>query len=146
LVHPGVTLPGHLKREQIIDIFSGKAKNWKELGGNDLPIQLVVDTSKKTRLGFFENTIMGGKKFAKTLIEATGTEDTIAKIAATPGSVSYAPRNEYNLSKAASTVKVIKNDPPMGRPVTLITKGKPTEEVMKLVNFLMGEGKSLIEK
>ncbi len=46
---------------QISDIFSGKTKNWKELGGKDEKIQLVIRNDKSGTQDYFENHILRQK-------------------------------------------------------------------------------------
>jgi phosphate transport system substrate-binding protein len=45
--HPGITIPG-LSLDQVKDIYLGKIKNWKEVGGPNLPIVLFSLDPKVT--------------------------------------------------------------------------------------------------
>jgi phosphate transport system substrate-binding protein len=51
----------HLNLIQVSDIFSGKLKNWKELGGADLPILVVIRNDKSGTQDYFENHILKRK-------------------------------------------------------------------------------------
>jgi phosphate transport system substrate-binding protein len=46
---------------QVSDIFSGKIKSWKELGGSELPILLVIRNDKSGTQDYFENHILKQK-------------------------------------------------------------------------------------
>jgi phosphate transport system substrate-binding protein len=46
---------------QVSDVFSGKIKNWKELGGNDQPIQVVIRNDKSGTQDYFEKHILKQK-------------------------------------------------------------------------------------
>jgi phosphate transport system substrate-binding protein len=67
VVHPSNPVTKlHLK--QISEIFSGKITNWKQVGGSEAPIQLVVRNDKSGTLSYFiEHVVkqkdLGGKAF-----------------------------------------------------------------------------------
>ncbi|MCG6146961.1 phosphate ABC transporter substrate-binding protein [Leptospira levettii] len=53
---------------QTSDIFSGKIKNWKEVGGQDAPISIVIRNDKSGTQDYFQNHILkrrdlGDKEF-----------------------------------------------------------------------------------
>ncbi|WP_108977938.1 phosphate ABC transporter substrate-binding protein [Leptospira ryugenii] len=50
-----------LHLSQISDILSGTAKNWKEVGGSDAPIQLVIRNDKSGTQDYIENHILRQK-------------------------------------------------------------------------------------
>jgi phosphate transport system substrate-binding protein len=54
---------------QVSDIFSGKIKNWKELGGDDLPIQVITRNDKSGTQDYFENHILKQKDLGQSEFE-----------------------------------------------------------------------------
>ncbi|XDD42505.1 phosphate ABC transporter substrate-binding protein [Leptospira sp. WS60.C2] len=46
---------------QTSDIFSGKIKNWKEVGGSDAPISIVIRNDKSGTQDYFQNHILKRK-------------------------------------------------------------------------------------
>ncbi|TGK53050.1 phosphate ABC transporter substrate-binding protein [Leptospira bouyouniensis] len=55
---------------QTSDIFAGKIKNWKEVGGSDAPISIVIRNDKSGTQDYFQNHILkrkdlGSNEFAK---------------------------------------------------------------------------------
>jgi phosphate transport system substrate-binding protein len=46
---------------QTSDIFSGKIKNWKEVGGSDAPIAIVIRNDKSGTQDYFQNHILKRK-------------------------------------------------------------------------------------
>lgn len=76
----------NLSRAQLIDIFDGKVKNWKAVGGNDEPITIISrDIGTGTRLVLEQ-------KVAKTLIETkvVGNANQVIKaVDSTPGALGY---------------------------------------------------------
>jgi phosphate transport system substrate-binding protein len=54
---------------QASDIFSGKIKNWKEVGGADLPIKIVVRNDKSGTQDYFVNHILRQKDLGVSFYE-----------------------------------------------------------------------------
>lgn len=68
LAYDGVALVVNLKNTvsklnliQTSDIFSGKIKNWKEVGGVDAPISIVIRNDKSGTQDYFQNHILKRK-------------------------------------------------------------------------------------
>jgi len=79
----------NLSREQIRDIFTGKVKNWKEVGGSDLPITPYVrHASSGTRLGFRE-LAMENQDYAPDAKAITNYAGIVEAVAKDPGGIGY---------------------------------------------------------
>jgi len=59
--------------EQISDVFSGKITNWKELGGENLPITLVIRNDKSGTQDYFEDHILRKKDLGPQEFEKNRT-------------------------------------------------------------------------
>ena len=129
-----------LTKDQLRAIFTGKAKNWSEVGGPSLPIVLVTGTKIPGTLSVFQKQILTGAEYSKEAIALSTADEMQAKVATTSGAVCLGP-----MSKADTTVNV-PDIPEVGRPITLITKGEPSGEVKKLIDFIRGEGQQFIAK
>jgi phosphate transport system substrate-binding protein len=124
-----------LTLEQVEAVFTGKAKSWKDVGGADIPVTLIMYKSKPGKGPSFRKLAMHDQSFGKSVKEVAGEEDDIVKAtAATPGSVAFITRQ-----LDMKDVMVIET-PPLGRPVTMITKGPPTPAVQKLIQFIRTNG------
>lgn len=77
-----------LTKAQWGDIYSGKIKNWSEVGGPDLPIVVVVsaDEGSATRQEV-QKDIMGGAPYPDTARKATTTKDEVLAVASTLGGI-----------------------------------------------------------
>lgn len=103
-----------LTLSQIADIYTGKIKNWKEVGGADAEIVLIGrEAGSGTRDGF--ETITETADKCKYRQELTSTGDVITTVAGNPNAIGYA-----SLAAIKDTVKALKVDG-----VT------PTEETVK---------------
>jgi phosphate transport system substrate-binding protein len=83
----GVT---NLTRADVQGIYSGTFTNWKQVGGNDLPI---VPLSRPLGVGtrfIFETTVAKTLVDMKTLPDATAVVNTVAT---TPGAIGYSSTN-----------------------------------------------------
>ncbi len=129
-----------LSKEQLVAIFTGKAKNWSEVGGPSLPIVLVTGTKVPGTLKVFQKQIMDGAEYAKDAVESTTADEMKTKVVATSGAVCLGPMSKVDATINAPEI------PEVGRPITLITKGEPAGGVKKMLDYIRGEGQQFIVK
>lgn len=93
-----------LTRQQLIDIYTGKVKNWSEVGGEDSVIIVVGREAGSGTRGAFEELleIEDGCKYANEL-DSTGA--VMAKVASTPGAVGYVSLDVINDSVKALSLE-----------------------------------------
>lgn len=60
--------------KQVSDIFSGKIKNWKDLGGPDLPITLYGRENSSGTYEFFKEHVLGRDENGRQIDYATSTQ------------------------------------------------------------------------
>ncbi|MBH8603913.1 phosphate ABC transporter substrate-binding protein [Thermoactinomyces sp. CICC 10522] len=106
VVNPDVGVD-NLTQQQLIDIFTGKIKNWKEVGGKDLPVVLVNrPESSGTRATFAKYALKGNTEFrAKGGIEEDSSGTVRKIVSETPGAIGY-----LAFSYIDSSVKALKLD------------------------------------
>lgn len=78
-----------LTREQLEGIFTGKIKNWKEVGGEDLNI---VAYSRETSSGtyeFFKEHVLNKKNFATSALLMPATGAIVQSVSQTKGAIGY---------------------------------------------------------
>ncbi len=140
LVNPAAQV-SKLSKDQLKAVFTGKAKSWKDVGGADIPIVLVWGDKIPGTQSVFQKQIMDGEPYPKEgLVQATTAADVKAKVLETKGAVGVGP-----LSIVDSTV-LAPEIPEVGRPITLITKGAPTPDVLKMLDYIQGEGQKYLAK
>lgn len=127
-------------KEQINDIFSGKITNWKDVGGKDAPILCVVSNLSPGSNELFSKTFLGGKKIGVETLEASTGADLRQNVASSPEAIGYLAGALVDGSVKAVEGPVIKSNP-----IILLTVGAPSPKVQKLIDFILGEGKSLIK-
>lgn len=96
-VHPELIAQGlkGITLEQARHIFTGKIRNWKEVGG---PNVAIVPFSRNLKDGgtvdFFYEHVLAKQSFAASVNEVRDTTDSIRKVASTPGGIGYATASE----------------------------------------------------
>jgi len=88
IVHPSNPV-SKLTRAQIEGIFTGKIKNWKEVGGADLKI---VPYSRETSSGtyeFFKEFVLKNKNYVNSILSMPATGAIVQSISQTKGGIGY---------------------------------------------------------
>lgn len=129
-----------LSREQLAAIFTGKTKNWSEVGGPDMPVVVILGSKIPGTQAVFQKQIMAGAEYSKAATEGTTAPDIKEKVIATSGAVCLGPMSVVDDTINAPEI------PEVGRPITIITKGEPSGGVKTMLDFIRGEGQKYIAK
>lgn len=111
-INSNVTGVKNLTTAQIKDIYSGKTKNWKDVGGNDLPIVVVSRPASSGTRATFQQYILGGPEAASgpSNLTSDSTGTVVQNIKSTAGAIGYAALGP--VTKAAlNTVSIDGNAP-----------------------------------
>lgn len=132
-----------LTKAQLKDINSGKVKNWKEVGGPDLPIKVVTSQPGSATRGVFQKQIMDGADYIPGVIEVRTTREELNEVSKDKGGIGAVSEDFFAQNPGKSkTVKA----PAIKRPLGLITVGAAKPEAQKLIDFFKSaEGKKLLK-
>jgi phosphate transport system substrate-binding protein len=104
VVNPDVTGVTNLTTQQATDIWTGKVTNWKDVGGKDEAIVLIIRPASSGTRATFKKIVLGGQD------EAAGqalTEDSngavTQSVAQTPGATSVIGFAYYQANKGSVT-------------------------------------------
>jgi phosphate transport system substrate-binding protein len=75
--------------EQLELIFTGKIKNWKEVGGNDAPITVYSRENSSGTYEFFKEHVLQGKDFAASAQTMPGTAAVLQAVAKDKNGIGY---------------------------------------------------------
>lgn len=88
IVNPANTVT-QLSREQLEDIFTGKIKNWKEVGGANEKIIVYSRESSSGTYEFFKEHVMGKKNYANDVLSLSSTGAIVQSVSQTKGAIGY---------------------------------------------------------
>jgi phosphate transport system substrate-binding protein len=92
-----------LTREQLESIFTGKVTNWKDVGGDDMPIVLYSRESSSGTFEFFKEHVLNAKNFATSAMLMPATGAIVQSVSQTKGAIGY-----IGLAYLEKTVKALK--------------------------------------
>jgi phosphate transport system substrate-binding protein len=78
-----------LTREQLEGIYTGKIKNWKEVGGDNMNIVVYGRESSSGTFEFFKEHVINKKNFAASVLAMPATGAITQSIAQTKGAIGY---------------------------------------------------------
>jgi len=130
-----------LSKEQLKGIFTGRITNWKEVGGKDTPIIIVLSTLNPATIGTFRKVILDDEPYTREVLELGHMDELRGAVEVNPEAISIGTS-----SVLSSGVKQLET-PEVFRPVTLISKGEPSPNVQKLIDFILkGAGTKLVKE
>jgi len=145
-VNPNVGVD-NLTSQQLIDIFTGKITNWKDVGGADVKVTLVNrPKSSGTRATFIQFGLKGQEEAEGVTQDSSGTVRKI--INETPGAIGYLAFSYIDgqtvkgisLDGEAPTAENVTNNKyPIWAYEHMYTKGEPTGLTKDFIDFMMTE-------
>lgn len=133
IVHPDNKVAA-LSKEQLQAILTGKVSNWKDVGGSDAPIVVVVAAPGSATRAVVEKQVLGGAGFASSAKELRTTNAELAEVARDKGAIGYVGSGAAESAKGK--VREVKG-PEVSRPLGFVTVGDPSPEAKKLFDFLL---------
>ena len=127
---------------QLAGLNTGTITNWKEVGGNDVPVQVVTSHTGSSTKAVFQKQVMKKAAYAAKAIEVKSTRLEINEVSKAIGGVGAVSAGFFNLNPGKT--KLVKTDT-VSRPLALVTIGDPAPEVQKIIDFFRSaEGKKYI--
>jgi phosphate transport system substrate-binding protein len=126
-------------------VYSGEITNWKELGGNDEKIRVLVRDQSSGTYGFFKEHVLGDKAYTKNAIIEPNTEAVVKDVSLNTASLGY-----IGLAYMDESVKIIglgtfypnagtirRGTYPLSRPLYYYTDGEPEGTVKEYIDFVL---------
>lgn len=130
-----------LDKAQIKGIFTGKIANWKEVGGKDMPILVVWGKGTPGQNAQLAKVMLDGEAVTKESLESGNYAKVRSDVAANAEAIGIDPFGMVDAS-----VKAVETDPAMTSPIIVVTKGEPSPEVRKLIDYVKGDGAKFVKK
>jgi phosphate transport system substrate-binding protein len=149
-----------LSLDQVKGIYTGRIKNWKEVGGPDKGIILYGRENNSGTYVYFRDNVLKGQDFAPAMQSMPGTAAVVNAVSKDPngigfGGAAYAKGIKFVKIKTdakaegyAPTPENIKAGKyPITRFLYMYLRSRPTGDVKKYVDFALGdEGQAIVTK
>ena len=154
IVHPKNPVQ-NLPLENIIGVFSGKIRNWNELGGYPHPIILVTREEGSGTREAFQKLVMGKEEISLESLVQDSNGAIRQVVAGDPNAIGYISLGLVNekvkalsLSGVEPSLKnIVKGRYLLVRPFLFVFKGKPEGEANSFLEFVLGpEAQVLLQK
>lgn len=151
--------------EQLSGIYSGKIKNWKEVGGPDMPIlALSRERNSGTHVFFLEEILRGGnakgpEEFAAEVLMMPSSQAIVQEVQNGPSAIGYVGlgyvTKEHKLLKVAKTADglfltpsietVQSKEYPISRALNFYSPSNASEIVRSYIGFVLSdEGQEIV--
>lgn len=153
--------------DQLADVFTGRIKNWKELGGRDAKIVLLSrEVNSGTHVYFKEHVLRHGKadgkeEFAAEALLLSSSQAIADEVAQNQDAIGYYGMGYITAKEKAIKIAKDKNSPyeaptmenvisgayPISRPLLMYTKGEPNGLAKAFIDFVLSlEGQQVVKK
>lgn len=122
-----------LSKEQLKGIFTGSITNWSEVGGANQPIVVLWGEETPFLNGLFSKRILEGQPVTPKATLAGDHFELRKLVIGTPGAISLGTTGMMTPKLKVPEV------PSIPLPILVITKGKPTAKVEKVLKFYKEE-------
>lgn len=142
-----------LTDRQVVDIYTDKINNWKEVGGPDLPVTVVHKAEGRATLEVFLNYFHLDNPQVKPDVVIGDNEHGVKTVAGAEGAVGYVSIGTAEADAesgvpikllpvggvAATTANVASGRFPMSRPLNLVTAGTPGKLALAFIHYCQSE-------
>lgn len=139
-----------LTKQQLIDIFTAKVTNWKDVGGPDEPIVLVTrPATSGTRALFQQYALDGAEEATNSALETDDSGTLLQSVASQKGAIGYVALSYLVNNDTVSTVAIDGVEPSLENtyngtyPVWgyehMYTKGEATGAVKAYIDYVMSD-------
>lgn len=149
-----------LTDKQIVDIYTGKVNNWKQVGGKDGAITVVNKAEGRSTLELFTHYFKLKNTDIKAQVVIGDNEQGIKTVAGNPNAIGYVSIGSAENSAAnkvpikllpvngvaATTANVQNGSFPISRPLNLVTKTEPQGLAKEFIDFAQSQQVSDIVK
>jgi phosphate transport system substrate-binding protein len=156
-----------LTNQQLADIFTGKIKNWQEVGGADLKIvALSRERNSGTHVFFLEHVIKQGDKknkneFAPAVLMMPSSQAIIEEVNSNSSAIGYVGLGYLTPKEKALAIakdiksayvvptltSVLNRRYPISRSLLFYVNGEPSGEVKSFIDFVISPaGQAIVKK
>ncbi|MFH2093391.1 MAG: phosphate ABC transporter substrate-binding protein [Pseudomonadota bacterium] len=140
---------------QLKDIYLGKIKDWKEIGGTPGQIVVISRDSSSGTFGVWKEMVMNEERVIPSALTVPSNGGIVQAVAKTPGAIGYVGLGYLNQEIKAVSVEGIAGTEentlngsfPISRGLFMFTKGWPQGETMGYISFILSKrGQELVKE
>jgi len=136
----------NLSAQQVRDLFAGKIKNWKQVGGNDEPVVVFMRPHCEHRPGHWKTILPELKLFSKDRIKVQSAVDMVLRVSDFSGGIGhigsawkFESKNKVkilSISGYKPTAANLKHKRyPFYRSLAAVTNEQPSQQVISLIEY-----------
>ncbi len=156
VVNKSLSKIDNLSIAQLKDIFTGKIKNWKEVGGPDASIVVVSRDTSSGTYETFDELVLSKEKPTQDALMLASNNAVATTVSTTPNSIGYIGIGYKEAAELkfvsvenvkASKETVLNGKYKIARNLYMYTNGKAKGDVEKFINFVLSkEGQKIVEE
>lgn len=143
-----------LTREQLKAIFTGKIKNWSEVGGKNARIIVITMDTISAGYSIFKEVILDNQNFDQKAAPMQVPSLVARNVSKVPDAIGFCSLCFIQREANLKTLAVGSQEPspanqnyPLARPLYWGTKGSPTGATKTLVDFVLSdEGQAILKQ
>lgn len=144
-----------LTTAQLKDIYLGRIKDWKDVGGTPGKIVVISRDSSSGTFGVWQELVMLEERVIPSALTVPSNGGIVQAVSNTPGAIGYVGLGYLN--KDIKAIKVngvtgteettLNGSFPISRGLFMFTQGWPKGETMDFINFIFSKkGQELVKK
>ncbi|WNY27220.1 PstS family phosphate ABC transporter substrate-binding protein [Methanolapillus ohkumae] len=157
VVHPENPV-NSLSLEQLSKIYSGEYTNWKQVGGNDMPIAVICRDSASGTQEYFKEAVMKNTSLRNDVITQAATGAVTQEVAQNKNAIGYigAAYQDSRIKTIGIQVNgtvvypaeqnILTGTYPLSRPLYLYTTQNPTLAAENFISYIMSPNGQFIVK
>ncbi len=150
----GKNTVANLTMAQLKDIYLGKIKDWKELGGTPGSIVVISRDSSSGTFGVWKDLVMKKERVVPSALTVPSNGGVVQAVANTPGAIGYVGLGYITAEikavdvegVAGSEENTLNGSFPISRGLFMFTKGWPKGDTMAFMSFILSQkGQELVK-
>jgi len=118
-----------LTNEQITAILKGTTANWKDVGGDDMPVLVVTEVAGGGIRSLVEGELLAKESIAANKRELPNGTQIVKVVSQIPGALGV-----VSAASVDASVAQVKTDKELVQPLILVTKGAPSAEAQAVID------------
>lgn len=143
-----------LSSDQLRKIFTSQINNWKEVGGIDTTIQIIIRNPNSGTYLYFKDHILEGKEYGSNAMVIPQTKEIIKKVEENINAIGYGGMGytgnviHIKINGVEPTEQNVRNDTyPIIRYLHFFTIKYPTGEIKRFIDWVLSPaGQSVVRR